>query len=203
MDAEISKRTAKLEKALVDLNSLKEHFENISMVDQLTGLYNRHYFYDQAEIAIANTKRYGQALCLLMLDLDHFKQVNDLYGHGFGDEVLVKVSHVMKQQIRETDVLVRYGGEEFVVIFTNTSCDNGQVFAERIRAQVEQMKWEEQGFKQTVSMGLYCLSECSENGNEVDINIDNIVNMADIALYQAKAQGRNKVLTYCKDMVEK
>ena len=203
MDTEISKRTEKLEKALVDLNSLKEHFENISMVDQLTGLYNRHYFYDQAEIAIANTKRYGQALCLLMLDLDHFKQVNDLYGHGFGDEVLVKVSHVMKQQIRETDVLVRYGGEEFVVIFTNTSCDNGQVFAERIRAQVEQMKWEEQGFKQTVSMGLYCLSECSENGNEVDINIDNIVNMADIALYQAKAQGRNKVLTYCKDMVEK
>jgi len=203
MDAEIYKRTAKLEKALVDLNSLKEHFENMSMVDQLTGLFNRHYFYSQAEIAIANTKRYGQALCLLVLDLDRFKDVNDQYGHGFGDDVLVKAASVMKEQVRDSDVLVRYGGEEFVVVFTNTTCENGKLFAERIREKIASIAWDEEGFQQTVSIGLYCLTDCGEPNMNVDINIDKIINFADIALYQAKAQGRNKVITFNEDMLEK
>jgi len=203
MEEQISKRTEKLEKALFDIKALKDHFENMSMIDQLTGLYNRRYFYEQANIAIANTKRYGQTLCILVLDLDDFKQVNDTYGHGFGDDVLVRVSKVLEEQVRETDILIRYGGEEFVVIFTNTNCSNGEVFAERIRGAVESLKWEKDGFVQTTSIGLYCLDKncCMPDGNK-DINIDKLVSFADTALYTAKAQGRNKVVVFNKDVLE-
>lgn len=203
MEQQIEKRTAKLEKALVDLNLLKEHFESMSMIDQLTGLHNRHFFYEQAEIAIANTKRYGQSLCLLILDLDHFKEVNDLYGHSFGDDVLITISSVLKQQVRETDILIRYGGEEFVVIFNNTSCANGKIFAERIRKEVELLKWEKEGFVQTTSAGLYCLSTECFSSDSSDININKLVHFADTALYKAKYQGRNKVVVFNEEMLEK
>jgi len=204
MDNQISKRTAKLESALVDLNTLKEHFESISMLDQLTGLFNRRYFYEQAELALANSKRYGQPLCLLVLDLDHFKQVNDQYGHGVGDEVLIKTSSVLQEQIRDSDVLVRYGGEEFVIIFSNTSCDNGVKFAERIRKKVEALKWQDSEYIQTVSIGLYCLSgECCLQAENDEINIDKLVNFADTALYRAKKEGRNQVVIYNGNTPEK
>ena len=204
MEEQISKRTIKLEQALVDLQALKEHYESVSMLDQLTGLYNRRYFYDQVELAIANAKRYGQSLCLLLLDLDKFKSVNDMHGHGFGDEVLRKVSIALQQQVRESDILVRFGGEEFIVIFTNTACINGDVFAERIRKDIESLSWERDGFVQTVSIGLYCLEdECCAEDDTSDINVDNLIHYADTALYRAKYLGRNKVVTFTKDMLEK
>lgn len=203
MEEQISKRTVKLEQALIDLKSLKEHYESISMLDQLTGLYNRHYFYEQVEHALANTKRYGQSLCLLILDLDQFKFVNDDYGHGFGDEVLKKVSKALQQQVRESDILVRFGGEEFIVIFTNTNCNNGHVFAERIRKNIGSLRWEKEGFSQTMSIGLYCLNnECCGKDNADVISIDNLIHYADTALYQAKKQGRNRVVTFSKDMLK-
>ncbi len=204
MEDKISKRTIKLKQALVDLQALKEHYESISMLDQLTGLYNRHYFYEQVEHALANTKRYGQSLCLLILDLDEFKIVNDLYGHGFGDEVLRVVSMTLQQQVRDSDILVRYGGEEFIVIFTNTDCENGDVFAERIRKNVESLRWEKEGFVQTMSIGLYCLkNDCCTNDNGNILSIDELIHYADTALYQAKEQGRNKVVTFTTEMLEK
>lgn len=204
MEEQISRRTSKLEKALSDLQNLKEHFESISVIDHLTGLYNRHYFYQQVELAIASTKRYGQSLCLLVLDLDLFKAVNDNYGHGFGDLVLKKVSNKLQQQVRESDVLVRYGGEEFIVIFTNTNCQNGAIFAERIRENIESLQWEQkEGFVQTVSIGLYCLNKQSPSIKTTEINIDNLINYADLALYKAKELGRNKVVAFTRDMLEK
>ena len=205
MEEQISRRTSKLEQALSDLQNLKEHFESISMIDHLTGLYNRHYFFQQVELVIANTKRYGQSLCLLVLDLDLFKAVNDNYGHGFGDSVLKKVSNILQQQVRESDILVRYGGEEFIVIFSNTNCRNGAIFAERIRNSIEALEWEQQdGFVQTVSIGLYCLNnKCRGSDNKQEINIDNLINYADLALYKAKELGRNKVVAFTTDMMEK
>jgi diguanylate cyclase (GGDEF)-like protein len=201
MEEQISRRTSSLEHALSDLNKLKEHYESISVIDQLSGLYNRRYFYDQVEIAIANTKRYGQPLCLLILDLDQFKAVNDSYGHGFGDTVLIKVSEALKQQVRESDILVRYGGEEFVIIFTNTDCSNGKLFAERIRKKIESLEWnEKKDFSQTASIGLYCLRNSSEINKNTHLKIDNLIQYADTALYMAKAQGRNRVITYDEKM---
>ena len=205
MDEQISLRTVKLEKTMADLQSLKEHYQSISMIDQLTNLYNRRYFYEQVELALANIKRYGRPLCVLMLDLDHFKAVNDNYGHGFGDHVLVKVSEALKIQARDTDILVRYGGEEFVIIFNNTNCSNGELFADRIRKTIELLEWETQeDFKQTVSIGLYCLNDgCCPTNEDGAINIDRIIQNADTALYVAKLHGRNQVVTFSEDMLKK
>ncbi len=202
MEEQIAKRTVKLENALTDLQTLKEHYQSISMIDQLTGLYNRRYFYDQVELALAQTKRYGQPLCILMLDLDHFKSVNDQYGHGFGDAVLAKVSSALKQEVRDTDILVRFGGEEFVIIFNNTNCNNGQLFAERIRATIGSLVWDEkQGFIQTVSIGLHCLNSAGCNIDSASqLYIDQLIHYADTALYLAKVQGRNKVILFTEEM---
>lgn len=201
MEDQILTRTAKLEQAMVDLQSLKEHYQSISMIDQLTGLYNRRYFYDQVEFALANTRRYEQPLCVLMLDLDNFKEANDNHGHGFGDKVLVKVSQALQKEVRDTDILVRFGGEEFVVIFTNTDCVNGEFFAERIRKTVENLAWEGmEDYHQTVSSGLYCINDCCIDDPKDEENIDKIIQYADTALYKAKLQGRNKVVTYTEDM---
>jgi len=195
MEMQIQQRTNKLEHALDELHKLKNHFESMSMIDQLTGLYNRRYFYDQVELAIANSRRYGQPLCVLILDLDNFKKVNDDYGHQFGDIVLKDVSRALMDQVRDTDILVRYGGEEFVVIFTNTDCHNGTIFSERIRKEIESLVFREQkGFSQTVSIGLCCVND------ENDLNIESLIRHADTALYKAKEKGRNKVITYSENM---
>lgn len=205
MEEQISLRTNKLERALVDLQNLKEHYQSISMIDQLTGLYNRRYFYEQVELALANIKRYAQPLCVLMLDLDDFKSVNDSFGHGFGDEVLVRISEALRLQARDTDILVRFGGEEFVVIFNNTNCTNGEHFAERIRKTIESLVWEDKDdFMQTVSIGLYCINDgCCPTNETGDVSIDKVIHHADTALYVAKVQGRNRVVTYSEDMQKK
>jgi len=196
MESQISTRTEKLESTLVDIKKLQEHYKEMSMIDSLTGLYNRRYFFDQVGFAVANSKRYGHSLCLLMLDLDHFKEANDVYGHNFGDIVLKKVAKTLQQQVRDTDILARYGGEEFVVIYTNTDRQNGYTFSERIRTQIEALTWgDKKDYSQTVSIGLYFLDAKHNLSNEV-INIDNLINYADIALYEAKKQGRNRIVMF-------
>jgi diguanylate cyclase (GGDEF)-like protein len=193
MEHQISMRTVKLQKALRDVNLLKERYESLSMIDELTGLYNRRYFYPQVEICIANSRRYKQPLCILLIDIDYFKKINDQYGHLCGDRVLIKVAALLNEQIRETDILIRFGGEEFVVIFTNTNCANGKTFAERIRQNIEQLsvEYEEQIVQTSVSIGMHCLF--NENENVENLNIDNLVHFADQALYKAKENGRNRV----------
>lgn len=200
MEQQIALRTSKLESAYDDIKRLKEYYENISVLDQLTGLYNRRYFYNQIEHLMAAYKRYGQDMCLLMLDIDHFKSLNDSYGHAFGDQVLIDVASVLKCQTRQADVLVRFGGEEFVIIFTNTSCDNGLVFAERIRQAINDLEWrrDDKTIKLTISIGVFCCNKCSPP--EEDRNIDEIVHYADLALYEAKKQGRNRVVKFIKEM---
>ena len=193
MEEQISLRTAKLEKALQDVKLLKDRYENLSMIDDLTGLFNRRYFYMRVETALANSRRYHQPLCLLMLDIDFFKKINDEHGHLCGDRVLIQISSLLKKQIRESDLLVRFGGEEFVVIFTNTDCNNGKIFSERIRQEIEHEKIEFDGksIQTTVSIGIHCL--CFEKEKMESSDIDSLVNSADLALYQAKGFGRNRV----------
>lgn len=204
MEQQITARTAKLEKAYEDIKRLKDHYENISVLDQLTGLYNRRYFYNQIELTMAGYERYGQSMCLLVLDIDHFKVINDSFGHSFGDQVLVDVATTLKRHVRNADVLVRYGGEEFVIIFTNTSCSNGLIFAERIRNEINQQTWWKDQHQVTVTMsiGLYCHDKsCYPEGQKLDI--DNIVHYADIALYEAKKRGRNQVVKFSEELLAK
>lgn len=196
MEEQIAVRTRHLERALEDVRLLKEHHENMSMRDELTGLYNRRYFYAQIETALARSRSQRQALCLMVLDLDHFKEINDVYGHGFGDTVLKDVSRAIKEEIRESDILARFGGEEFVMVFTNMNDSKGQLFAERIRKKIESLRClcKQQPVRITASIGLYCLTE--EHLNQDDLNIDLLIHYADKALYAAKAAGRNRIVLF-------
>lgn len=201
MEMQISARTAELEKLVKETKRLKDYYASMSMHDQLTGLHNRRYFYDQVEIAIAQHKRYQSPFCLLVMDIDHFKLINDRFGHVFGDQVLIGVAEALKQQVRTTDILVRFGGEEFVVIFTNTSCDNGRTFAERIRNAIKSLQWQvaDKNVQITISIGLHCTnSDCYGVNQELDI--DQIIHCADLALYTAKANGRDRVMLFNEDM---
>ncbi|QPK63276.1 sensor domain-containing diguanylate cyclase [Methylomonas sp. LL1] len=194
MESQIVFRTAELERLVEETRQLKDHYASMSMHDQLTGLHNRRYFYDQVELALAQHKRYKYPFCLLIMDIDHFKAINDRFGHIFGDKVLVSVAQTLKNEVRSTDILVRFGGEEFVVIFANTCCDNGKTFAERIRQQIKALSWDvdNENVQLTLSIGLYCVSpDCSET--EQNLGIDQIIHYADTALYEAKAKGRDRV----------
>lgn len=194
MEVQIVSRTSELERLVEETQRLKDYYVNMSMQDQLTGLHNRRYFYEQVETALAQQNRYRYPFCLLMMDIDHFKTINDQYGHAFGDEVLVAVANALKNQVRSTDILVRFGGEEFVIIFINTSCDNGKNFAERIRANIKSLKINNTGYdvQLTMSIGLYCVAK-HEDQSDQKFDIDQIINFADAALYQAKANGRDRV----------
>jgi diguanylate cyclase (GGDEF)-like protein len=197
IEDQIAARTKMLEAALENMKQLKKYHESMSMLDELTGLYNRRYFYMQIEAALARSKRYKQPLCLLILDLDYFKAINDTYGHGFGDIVLKDVATSLREEIRESDILARFGGEEFVITFTDIDRKKGKQFAERIRQKIASLGWKVQGqeVKITTSIGVHCLVE--EALEQDSFDIDALLNYADQALYAAKAGGRNSVVFFC------
>lgn len=196
IEEQIAAQTKQLEAALENMNQLKKYHESMSMLDELTGLYNRRYFYMQIEAAFARSKRFRQPLCLLVLDLDYFKAINDSYGHGFGDLVLKDVAHSLREEIRESDILARFGGEEFVITFTDIDRNKGKLFAERIRKKIASLGWKVQGqeVKITTSIGVHCLDE--EALEQDNFDIEALLNQADQALYAAKAGGRNRVVFF-------
>ncbi len=197
MEQQIASRTAELESLVAETNQLKDHFASMSMHDQLTGLHNRRFFYDQVEVVIAHHKRYKNSFCLLVMDIDHFKVINDRFGHLFGDQVLIGVANALKRQVRSSDILVRFGGEEFVAIFTNTRGDNGKTFAERIRQEIKSLQWfvDEEPVNLTMSIGLYCLN-CDMYAPQQIPDIDQMINYADNALYKAKENGRDQTVVF-------
>jgi diguanylate cyclase (GGDEF)-like protein len=189
-------RTKMLEAALENMQQLKKYHESKSMLDELTGLYNRRYFYMQINATLARAKRFRRPFCLLALDLDYFKAINDSYGHGFGDIVLKDVANALKEEIRESDILARFGGEEFVIAFTDIDSKKSKRFAERIRKKISSLGWKVGGqeVKITISIGMHCLVEEALEQDHFDI--DALLTYADKALYAAKARGRNKVMFF-------
>lgn len=202
MEQQIALKTEHLQKALEEANILKQRFENLSMVDSLTQLYNRRFFYMHASKALAMSKRYGDTLCVLLLDLDYFKAVNDSYGHNNGDQVLIDVAKVLTSQMRESDIVARFGGEEFVVLFRKTDCANGVVFAERIREAIAALQWtfKQQDVSISVSIGVYCIKQHSlqEQGKNIDV----FIHYADLAMYKAKNSGKNQVVVFSEDLLQ-
>jgi len=173
-----------------EIKQAMEKMAELSTKDELTDLYNRRYFMESAEREIAGAARYGQALTLLMLDLDFFKQINDSHGHPAGDEVLIQTARLLQSSIRKCDVACRYGGEEFAVIMPNTPLPNARVFCERLRREIEKtmVGYDSIQIQFTVSIGLaeYC--------QDIDTSIAQLIKRADDGLYAAKQQGRNRVV---------
>ena len=155
--------------------------------DVLTGLYNRRHVLELLDHEKNRSSRGGGIFCLAILDIDHFKDVNDTYGHKTGDEVLKAVATTIKTTMRNTEYCARYGGEEFLIVLTQTGINGAIIGAERVRANIEKILFPDIGsdFKITVSIGL------SEYKMREDI--DDVIARADKALYLAKNGGRNRV----------
>ena len=156
------------------------------MTDKLTGLYNRLKLDELMLIKIEAFRRYNVDFSIILLDIDNFKSVNDTYGHDVGDYVLQTIAKTLRTHIRITDIIGRWGGEEFLIICNNTNLDNSKILAENIRKIVENIKFDKVGNK-TISLGL---SEFQK-----DDDVKSIFKRADDALYEAKTTGKNKVCT--------
>ncbi|MCU7966062.1 MAG: GGDEF domain-containing protein, partial [gamma proteobacterium symbiont of Bathyaustriella thionipta] len=151
----------------------------------LTGLYNRHYLFISANKKIAKAKRHHEPVSFIMMDIDHFKHINDNYGHPVGDIVLQKVATIIEQQSRSEDVAARFGGEEFVILLDHCSLMDAQFKAEKYRQLIEAERPEQHVV--TCSFGVVQMNPEGEA-------IDSLIKRADLALYQAKENGRNQVV---------
>lgn len=170
----------------------KKRFEKASVTDYLTGIYNVRYFYSRLSEEFSRSERYGITISCMMIDIDHFKEINDKYGHKVGDIVLREVAQQLKLLTRKSDILARYGGEEFIVLLTDASLNDATAKAEVLRSFIAAYKF--QGVKEerglSVSIGV-----SSYPGNNIK-NTDELITCADDALYIAKKSGRNRVVAY-------
>lgn len=167
------------------INSIVRHnLEKSSRIDPLTGVCNRHVFNEELYSEITRSQRYGYEFSLLIFDIDFFKQINDTYGHDVGDRILCKMCDLISSTVRKSDLFCRIGGEEFVVIATETDLDNATILAEKLRSEVEGFDFEI-AQKLTISVGV--------TSWRVSDNKDTIFKRADAALYASKSNGRNMV----------
>jgi two-component system cell cycle response regulator len=170
---------------------LYQQVQRLANLDVLTGCFNRRHFMERAEQEVKRAMRYTRPLSFLMMDIDHFKDFNDKYGHQIGDRLLCHLVELCLRILRNIDILGRYGGEEFVVLMPETAIDGAKQASERLRNEIENMKINtpEGNLSITVSMGLACL----ERGFDESNTLDSLIKSADKALYAAKANGRNCV----------
>lgn len=175
---------------VTELFKLKEEFKKLANTDPLTHLYNRRFFTEQAAKEYQRAKRYAVPLTLFTIDIDHFKNINDKFGHPAGDQVLIAVAKQLKSSLRQSDILARIGGEEFSILLPETSEQAAIAFAERIRTEQSKLRvvgdWQGE-IALTVSIGVASF-------NPDDKSFDAIFSRADKALYQAKNLNRNKVM---------
>jgi len=180
----LSRDLNKKNRALKEAN---KKIENLMRHDELTGLSNRRHFMEYIQSEIANAHRYKKPLALVMCDLDHFKAVNDTYGHGVGDLLLQAISMVLSNETRKGELAARIGGDEFAIVLTQTPLEKGKMFTERIRRSISEISLDEIISPITLSLGI---TELKPNES-----IDTFLKRADMAMYKAKKSGRNKVCT--------
>ncbi|MFH1578453.1 MAG: diguanylate cyclase [Candidatus Omnitrophota bacterium] len=182
-----------LQKQLLEMK-LESHnamLQRLSIIDELTRVYNRRYLIQRLKEEIEKVRRYGYSVACLMIDIDHFKRINDKYGHAQGDRALKTLSSFLKRHIRKVDILSRYGGEEFVIVLAHVGLEGAFIVAERLRDKVAQHKFTGTKGKgvgnMTVSIGVV-----SFDGQD-SLNEDSLTQAMDKQLYKAKHGGRNKV----------
>ncbi len=191
---ELTTRVDSLGKVMKYKNNLK----TIAITDELTGLYNRKYLHSRLDAEISRAKRYNTSLSCVLIDIDFFKTVNDMYGYDWGDVLLKKIAQMLEVLIRKEDILTRYGDEEFILVLPNTSEEQAFIFAERFRRDIEKMEFipasEEERHPITISGGISAypfLENVEENSNT-------IIRYAEHALYSAKKRGKNQIVQFSK-----
>jgi two-component system, cell cycle response regulator len=176
-----------------ELERRRSELLELTRTDSLTGLFNRRYFEERLALEYSRALRYGGQLSLVMVDIDHFKRINDTWGHPFGDVVLKRVAQVARESLRDVDMLARYGGEELVVLLPETAAPDAMVVCERVRSAIERLELTAPGeaaqaVHVTASLGLATFPQHGLTGSE------SLVRAADDCLYEAKAGGRNRVV---------
>lgn len=171
---------------------LMDRLRVAALHDGLTGLFNRRFLRESLPQLQASAARRKSPLCVLMIDLDHFKQVNDAHGHLVGDRTLAAVGRALREHSRRSDLVARYGGEEFAVLCPDTDCETALQVAERLRAAIEQLGAHELGHPgpQTVSLGVAVQSP------DESLTPEQLLDQADLALYRAKHRGRNRTVAW-------
>lgn len=177
---------------IIDNIRMYEKIQRYAVADGLTGLYNHRYFQEQLEKEYSRSLRFHLMLSLIILDIDHFKNVNDEHGHQAGDVILKELSRLLKKCVREIDLVARYGGEEFVIILPETPKRNAIIVAERMRAAIQECDFphDPEPLRITASLGVAGYPE-----DDITTRLD-IISKADLALYKAKRDGRNQVCLY-------
>jgi len=176
---------------LLYVKKIHNKLNNLASNDALTGLPNRRTFYSQLEHLLLLSKRNQQSLSILFIDVDDFKNVNDIHGHDVGDKVLITIANTLKSTIRKSDCIARWGGEEFIILLLETQLDDAKLIAEQLRINIENnaslIKQTNQ--KTTISLGITQAHD--------DDNINTLFKRVDSALYQAKTTGKNRVASTC------
>ena len=187
--------TAVAENVAIAINNAMTFQQTQELIrrDELTGLYNRRYFFERIERELYRCRRYERVLSLLMIDIDHFKEYNDNFGHLRGDQALRKVSRIFERCLRQIDVVARYGGEEFLVLLPETGKDKAAIVGEKLRKAVEAINFNEDAThlgpcSLTITVGVVGIPEDAEEAIPA-------LDMVDKALYLGKARGRNQVCT--------
>lgn len=172
-----------------ELRESNRQLEELSNTDGLTKLYNRRYFMEMLELEFQRAQRYEAKLGFVMIDIDHFKDFNDTYGHLLGDRILYEVAQILRENLRVHDIVGRYGGEEFALLMPETDMKGALVVAERYRKRIEDFMLleNERELKITISLGVATYPRADIK------SVDDLIRMADNALYKAKKNGRNRV----------
>lgn len=182
-------------KSVLRIKALENQLKHLSITDPLTNLYNRRHFFETAIKELERVQREGddaKPLSLAILDIDHFKKINDSHGHRAGDFILKKLSGLLKNGIRKYDILARYGGEEFIILFIGADRSIAFEILTRLKDKYssETHSFESHTITSTFSCGMVQLNECRDKG----ITIDSLITMADARLYLAKKNGRNCIV---------
>ena len=193
------KTQLQLSTLIKELEASKRELKYLSEIDPMTKLYNRRYFNHVAKNMMQLAKRDESTLSVVMLDIDKFKEVNDTYGHDVGDEIIIALSDILLEMTRESDLVCRYGGEEFLLLLPETSLEGALVIAEKIRKKVALFVLSlENGHKVSVTLS----SGVSEVDSIQDQTIEASIKKADIALYTAKSKGRDQVVPFSLPLIE-
>jgi diguanylate cyclase (GGDEF)-like protein len=166
-----------------------QSLRRIALTDHLTKLYNRHYFSEALEREFALVQRHNFPLCCIMADIDHFRDFNNHYGHPIGDFVLQNSARLMQDNLRQGDIIARYGGEEFIILLTMTDLEMAVTMAERLRFLIDNQTWESSAGKLHISVS-FGVAGLPSPGITLP---EHLIQCADVALYKAKARGRNRV----------
>ena len=183
--AELGRNYEALQKEMAERKLAQEQLEVLATTDPLTRLYNRRKFEELLNHELDRCKRYAGDFALIMLDADHFKQINDRYGHDTGDAVLRFLSDLIQSQLRKTDVVARWGGEEFIALVAEADTDTALTVADKLRKAVEEGRFPRQ-LRVTISLGVALARRNDTSGS--------LVRRADQAQYRAKQAGRNRVM---------